>query len=81
MAGVIAASPAGAGRAKPLDTPNPLVVKGTKGPGPSRHNKDFVSRSDNPDANIVVVLMPRTIGGAGDVTLAAKDLQVAAPGR
>lgn len=43
-------------------------------PGPAEFNQVYVRAHGNPKARNVLILMPGTFGGAGDFTLAAKEL-------
>jgi pimeloyl-ACP methyl ester carboxylesterase len=71
MAGVLAlAAPAsGANVQERLD-----VVATPPGPGPAQYNQVEVHKFGPPKAKRVLVLMPGTIGGAGDFTLTARHL-------
>src|SRR5918995_3594644 len=50
------------------------TIEGGKAPGPKRYDRVFVTKFGPRDADRVLVLVPGTIGGAGDFTLVARDL-------
>jgi hypothetical protein len=62
----VAATPAGA-----VDK---VVEVASNGPGPKAYDRVFVHEMGPRDADSVLVLMPGTQGGAGDLTLIAEEL-------
>ncbi|MGI9556460.1 MAG: alpha/beta hydrolase [Solirubrobacterales bacterium] len=56
------------------------TVKGADGPGPAQYDKVTVNKIGPKKAGNVLVLIPGTIGGAGDFTLIARDLVARTPG-
>src|SRR5262245_56568679 len=66
----VAAAPASAG----VGAEAPVEMKGAPAPGPKSYDKVFVSKFGPRGADRVLVLIPGTIGGAGDFTLLAEEL-------
>jgi dienelactone hydrolase len=56
------------------------TIRGASGPGPSKYDKVFVTKFGPRSAKRVLVLVPGYYGGAGDFTLAARELVKRLPG-
>ena len=67
-AGLAAGSASGAVKERSFTVKTPHVE------GPAEYDKAFVTSYGDPKAKNVLILMPGTFGGAGDFTLAAKDM-------
>ena len=50
------------------------TIKGAKAPGPKRYDEVFVTKVGPKRADRMLVLVPGTIGGAGDFSLVARDI-------
>jgi len=50
------------------------TIKGAKAPGPKRYDEVFVTKVGPKRADRTLVLVPGTIGGAGDFSLVARDI-------
>jgi len=57
-----------------------FTVRGAPAPGPARYDRTFVTRFGPASAHTVLVLVPGTIGGAGNFTPVARDLVRRVPG-
>jgi len=69
---LLGAAPAGAA----IST---VEMQGAPGPGPLEYNRVFVTKVGPPSADHVLVLIPGTIGGAGDFTQVAEDIVARVP--
>lgn len=56
------------------------TLPGAPGPGPSKYDKVFVTKFGPKSAKRVLVLMAGYYGGAGDFTLAAREIVKRVPG-
>jgi hypothetical protein len=57
-----------------------FAVHGAPAAGPARYDRTFVTRFGPASARTVLVLVPGTVGGAGNFTLLARDLVRRVPG-
>jgi hypothetical protein len=53
---------------------NTVAIEGANAPGPRQYDRVFVTKVGPRTADRVMVLVPGFIGGAGDLTLVARDL-------
>src|SRR4030088_2197600 len=56
-----------------------VAIPGAKGPGPAKYNRVFVHQFGSPRALRVLVVVPGSLGGAGDFTHIARLLIARVP--
>ena len=71
---VICAAAFGCASTAASAAPRSFAVKTPHVEGPAKYDRAYVNAFGSPKADDVLILMPGTFGGAGDFTLAAKEM-------